>query len=332
MLFTLCSSSWPVVSLMFQASSLATLSGSTFIHPIWVIGVGMGTRRTDFPIQEDFNTYRRLAVPDAAALDVWRVLNFPLSTYFSQILTSNRLSQAHESSVINRKFGSLRNLTWWNLSANQSVYLSLIPPTMKLFSIERDGTYSLEMEADVIRAADVYLMHPVNVIIQSKYPQIIYMSWEHNGVIIAGLEFKRPNSIKHSEWKNAITVYGPKRVMGNGLRIARQLKKYGYYARTPYMGAFDWNTLLLLKLGGNMEEWICSSNDPPDTPADGLDSMVRCEWHYFCFLWRLWKLAFLVDDRYERAILIENWGSGANLYCALVTEYCLLKVSHSNGR
>ncbi|KAJ8098298.1 hypothetical protein POJ06DRAFT_148736 [Lipomyces tetrasporus] len=176
MLFTLCSSSWPVVSLMFQASSLATLSGSTFIHPIWVIGVGMGTRRTDFPIQEDFNTYRRLAVPDAAALDVWRVLNFPLSTYFSQILTSNRLSQAHESSVINRKFGSLRNLTWWNLSANQSVYLSLIPPTMKLFSIERDGTYSLEMEADVIRAADVYLMHPVNVIIQSKYPQIICKS------------------------------------------------------------------------------------------------------------------------------------------------------------
>ncbi|KAJ8096659.1 hypothetical protein POJ06DRAFT_263070 [Lipomyces tetrasporus] len=101
---------------------------------------------------------------------------------------------------------------------------------------------------------------PVNVILQSIYPQFnigcksevrwlrgdgysrLDMNWQCNGVIFAVLEFKRPYSIRYSEWRKPMTGAG--QVTGIGQRIARQLKKYGYYARTPYFGVSDWFTLM----------------------------------------------------------------------------------------
>ncbi|KAK9358939.1 hypothetical protein V1504DRAFT_459530 [Lipomyces starkeyi] len=134
-----------------------------------------------------------------------------------------------------------------------------------------------------IRASHVYLVHLVNVILQRIYPESnicckseasegrvhsrLDIRWTCNNLVFSVLEFKRPYSIIYSEWQKAMIGVGE--VTGNGLRISRQLKKYGYYARTRYIAVFDWITLVILKLGGRMAEWKADEGaTPPATPAE----------------------------------------------------------------
>ncbi|KAK9235075.1 hypothetical protein V1525DRAFT_285726 [Lipomyces kononenkoae] len=267
-------------------------------------------RATDFPIDGLPPVYRTLPYPDATALDVSRVLYFPLSMY--PVRVGPNRPTGHESSGSNIFFGSLRDMAPWNLSAQLTAYLAMIPRSLTFFPIEADHTYYLDLEADVVRAAHVYLVHPVNVILQSIYPQLniccksevrwlrgdsysrLDMNWQFNGVIFAVLEFKRPYSIRYSEWRKPMTGAG--QVTGNGQKIARQLKKYGLYARTPYVGVFDWFTLMLLKLGGRMTIWKKETGGvPPTTPAEyawvDLDGAMRMA--LFCFVMEAlqWKLS-----------------------------------------
>ncbi|KAK9235112.1 hypothetical protein V1525DRAFT_284897 [Lipomyces kononenkoae] len=219
----------------------------------------------------------------ASAMDVWQMLTFPLSLYSPRISLPDRRTGQHCSSDSNLFFGSLQDLTLWsNLTDQLTTISTRIPPSVAFFGIHPDTTYDLTLEADVIRAAHVYLVHPVNVILKKVYPEsnIRCMSemserraysrldihWRYNDVAFAILEFKRPYSIRYLEWERAMTGTG--RVLRDGGRIARQLKKYGYYFSTPYVGVFDWLTLVALKLEGPMAEWkVDEGAIPPATPA-----------------------------------------------------------------
>ncbi|KAK9235914.1 hypothetical protein V1525DRAFT_408649 [Lipomyces kononenkoae] len=175
-------------------------------------------------------------------MNAWQMLNVPLSSYSLRI-TSATMPTSHDSSASNMFFGSLQNMRPWNLDAVLTILGSLIPYSVTLFPIQLDATYDLCLEADVIRAAHVYLVHPVNVILRSVYPQSnilcrsevsegrtysrLDMYWKCNDVVFAVLEYKRPYSIDYSDWNDAMTGFG--QVTGNGLKIARQLKKYAYY-------------------------------------------------------------------------------------------------------
>ncbi|KAK9363195.1 hypothetical protein V1504DRAFT_248225 [Lipomyces starkeyi] len=206
----------------------------------------------------------------------------------------------------------LSELTAWDSLTQQTANLCLIPASVTFFPIEMDCSYDLDLEADVIRAAHVYLVHPVNLILQCIYPWLNIrcksevtwtegkvhsrpdMSWQYNETIFAVLEFKHPYSIDYSEWLDAMTGEGE--VIGNGSQIVKQLKKYGYYARTPYVAVFDWNALVLLKLGGNMADW---KNDnerkPPATAGQYVwveqDNVVRLKLLFFLMEALQWRIS-----------------------------------------
>ncbi|KAJ8101627.1 hypothetical protein POJ06DRAFT_247429 [Lipomyces tetrasporus] len=218
------------------------------------------------------------------------------------------------------------SLTAWDILAQQAIYLAQVPLFATYFAIDLDYSYDLDLEADVIRAAHVYLIHPVNLIFQDVYPLFnircksevswiqggtysrLDMHWQYHDVVFAVLEFKRPNSISISDWLGAIAGEGP--VVRGGANIARQLKRYAYHARTPYVGVLDWVFLVLLELGGNMAEWIDYQGDPSATPAEfawlGQNDSMRMA--IFCFLMGgsameafCWVIIATQNDRCQRS-------------------------------
>ncbi|KAK9482823.1 hypothetical protein V1527DRAFT_475189, partial [Lipomyces starkeyi] len=155
----------------------------------------------------------------ALAMDVWQMLNFPLTLYSLRIAIAARRT-GHDSSASNMFFGSLQNLTPWNLTAQLTIIAARIPSSVTFSPIEVDFTYDLDVLADVIRAAHVYLVHPVNVILQRIYPESnicckseasegrghsrLDIRWTCNNLVFAVLEFMLPYSIIYSEWQKAM--------------------------------------------------------------------------------------------------------------------------------
>jgi len=85
-------------------------------------------------------------------------------------------------------------------------------------------------------------------------------------VPFAVMEFKKPGALVEREWRTACMTGGE--VHGKGETLCRQLKKYGYGLRTPFVGACDGRILLLLFLGGTRDQWFSEALlQAPTTPA-----------------------------------------------------------------
>jgi hypothetical protein len=89
-------------------------------------------------------------------------------------------------------------------------------------------------------------------------------SWSYDGGLFAILEFKRPGAIKPAEWFNTANDT----VWGSGDHICRQLKKYAYAYGLRYVGVCDLNTLILMQLGGDQNQWYnATPENAPTTSA-----------------------------------------------------------------
>ena len=153
-----------------------------------------------------------------------------------------------------------------------------IPPTLppfttgpKYYPVNEDRTIApIATEGDVVWAAKHYIISPVNIALQhqlnayqiscrSEYStaggtSILDMCWTYiapntkQPVDFAVIEFKAPGAIDVSDWKSTFVS------AGKGKNICQQLLSYAGKNNIRYVVAFDWEKMILLKLGAPSTE------------------------------------------------------------------------------
>ena len=161
-------------------------------------------------------------------------------------------------------------------------------PRLEATIPEVEESFYLCNEADVARATNLYLLHPINQLLTAFIKQQTDrraalrcfcekvqndstrtdITWELVSALnpdtrytIAVLELKNTNGIVRSQFQAAEATPFNKAALidqaqsakgeyetlfdGNALWVAKQLTKYALSTATPYVGAFDWRSMVL---------------------------------------------------------------------------------------
>jgi hypothetical protein len=194
-----------------------------------------------------------------------------------QLLSSGLVSV---SSVTNQYYANVSRLLTWDLPQGLGGYDNL-PADLVYSAAQIDPAIQISGEADAIWASRLYIVTPVNSVLcrNSSYPircgsedshsvkvmvdgnivehmSRVDLSWSVKVREIwyrfAVLEFKRPGAIVYTDWSPALIN---KPVVRSAKKICQQLSKYAYSFHNPFNGVCDWFQLVLLRLGGNREQW-----------------------------------------------------------------------------
>jgi len=99
----------------------------------------------------------------------------------------------------------------------------------------------------------------------------------------AFLELKRPGALKRTEWAPSMSG-GQVPVRRSGEKICRQLVKYAYNSGVRYVAACTWDTLVLLKLGGEMNTWCGTEPSPIPAQFQWVENKTEMKRHLYVFL------------------------------------------------
>ena len=263
------------------------------------------------PIPTDFRPLESVSEP-AYTLSARSLLEFP-----SPDLRARGSGGTHTSSAANERYANIQRLTILPKPIDLCGYYNL-PQTERYHPVQTDPTLDISVESDAIRACHSYIVGPVNLVlyhnpcyIQNQpctirsisedvhLAQVLVgnnsvthisrldLSWE---VYLYGqwqkfafLEFKRPGAIKIDDWLPARTGNPVRR---GGEKICRQLVKYAYSSGVRFVAAFTWDTLVLIKLGGEMNAWCDMVRDPQPIPAEYQwhDNQTDMKRHLYVFL------------------------------------------------
>lgn len=238
----------------------------------------------------------------------------------------SQTGDARLSSSTNMFYSNVGGITKLALPNDLSGYNNL-PTTYRYHPIQGDPTLDLSVEADAVRACLIYLVGPVNLALYNNSYNIasnnsychirskcedthsvnvqsgstyvnhvsrVDLSWEVKVSNVwykfAFLEFKRPGALKQREWAAATNGTGP--VEGTGERICRQLVKYGYSWGVNFVCTCDWESMALLRLGGNRGQWYNAQQLAPLIQSQGvwISDRLKMKRGLFVFL----KLALKV--------------------------------------
>lgn len=199
------------------------------------------------------------------------------------------------SSDSNKLYANIGRLSTLYCPRDLSGYYNL-PSALQYHPIQADPTLELSVEADAIRASHTYIIGPVNMVlfnnsylmngvpcrirsiaedVHSRTVQLstsysvnhisrVDLSWEvyigNSWHKFAFLEFKRPSALTLSDWTPATIGTGP--VRGSGEKICRQIVKYGYSWNVRFVAACTWDTMVLLFLEGETQNWVQRGTQP----------------------------------------------------------------------
>jgi hypothetical protein len=82
-----------------------------------------------------------------------------------------------------------------------------------------------------------------------------------------------------------VTLLGQGPVTGIGEKICRQVVKYAYNRDIPFVAAFDWETLILLRLRGLKPSWHGEQAYAPGIEADGAWLTRKGDFKRALFVW-----------------------------------------------
>jgi len=207
----------------------------------------------------------------------------------------NSSGTIYNSSAANKQYGPIAPLREWQLPEGLGGYENL-HENRTYTPFPTNPMCATVTEADVISVTMNAIFNPVEtVLFRNSYNYPIkasceesrsisvrttlgsanhlsridrsYSYWDgQRWVTFAIMEFKRPNALVPAEWAAAFA--SGNEVGGDGDKLCRQLKKYGYVLHTPFVGAFDGKVLLLLFLDGREDQWFHpDARSAPPTPG-----------------------------------------------------------------
>ena len=244
-----------------------------------------------------------------ASLTAKQLLEMPLP-----VIARDGRTRAMGTTQTHNAYPSLRKIYLLQRPDDLTGY-SRLPSAKEFHYMDHDPTLYLDVEADAIWACKQYVVSPVNTILQTgvhfpirtasentKSVQILAnpaaddiehhlsrldLVWDvHiNGSwnTFAVLEFKRPGALKNQEWSLALLGQGP--VIGTGEKICRQVVKYAYNRDTPFVAAYDWETLILLRLRGLRSSWRGAQAYAAGIEADGSWLTRKGDFKRGLFVW-----------------------------------------------
>jgi hypothetical protein len=208
-------------------------------------------------------------------------------------VTTSPLGVAFPSSQANEHYGLIGPLVDWPLPSDLCGYKDL-PNHAIYYPNNYDPTVVIITEADDILTAMHTMFNDVNIELASNasgyqircsseeshsvpvepdtgrtyHLSRVDKSWSYNDgqkfIRFTVLEFKRPGAIKQVDWFSTTDST----VTGTGANICRQLKKYAYSFSLHHVGVCDLDTLMLLHLGGDRNDWLSSmTGTAPTTGA-----------------------------------------------------------------
>jgi hypothetical protein len=292
-----------------QATPLGSPSAPTTtpINPVYLNPQTSATPHVGLPAP--WPPLTPVAVPNAS-LTAKQSLEMPLP-----VLARDGRTRATGTTQSRNTYPSLRKIYPLQWPNDLTGYSRLSSTALKFNYVDEDPTLWLDVEADAIWACKHYVVSPVNTVLQTgvyfhirtasentKSVQIqagptaedvehhlsrLDLMWDvhinGNWNTFAVLEFKRPGALKNQEWSSALLGQGP--VTGTGEKICRQVIKYAYNRDTPFVAAYDWETLILLRLRGLKPSCHGEQAYAPGIEADGAWLTRKGDFKRALFVW-----------------------------------------------
>jgi len=268
-----------IPQIVFQASSpLMPYSLPPTPWPLNAVGTGLHPATVAQPEQPTTQFDPLLRSAPVAVFSARMLLEADVPT-----VSFLKFGQSSISSTTNQLYATISQLTEWRLPEGLSGYYDL-PADLRYSSIDANPAIQVIGEQDAVWAARSYIVTPVELVLCQNSPYTIRctaedshtrkvptgisendtvshisrvdLSWSvkvlENWYRFAVLEFKRPGAINGADWSPAIQNHS---VVGSAKRICQQLCKYAYTFSSPFVAVCDLHTLLLLRLGGEAQQW-----------------------------------------------------------------------------